>query len=256
MKPIIGITTYGRNEVPIDSRYYDAYYAVPAAYVDAVRRAGGVAVLLAPGEVDWTHALAALDGLVITGGADIEPARYGGDNEHPDLTRLAPDRDASDFALLQTLLDRVDAPTLCICRGMQVLNVALGGSMHEHIPDVQPVDIHRGDDDGWTVQPLTALADSKVATAMQAQQVATFSGHHQAVKKVAADLRVTATAPDGIIEALEHTAHPWLVGVQWHPECSAHEDETQQRLFDALVEKAKIYREQREQRTHQTTLIG
>ncbi|MEZ4707312.1 MAG: gamma-glutamyl-gamma-aminobutyrate hydrolase family protein [Caldilineaceae bacterium] len=256
MKPIIGITTYGRNEVPVDSSYYDAYFAVPAAYVDAVRRAGGVAVLLPPGEANWADALAALDGLVITGGADIDPARYGGDNAHPHLTRLAPDRDASDFALLHTLLAGVDAPTLCICRGMQVLNVALGGAMHEHIPDVQPVDIHRGEDGGWTVQPFTATADSKVAAAMQAQQAATFSGHHQAIKSVAAQLHVTASAPDGIIEALEHAAHPWLVGVQWHPECSAHEDVTQQRLFDALVEKARIYREQRDERIRQATPVG
>lgn len=255
MKPIIGITTYGRNEVPVESTYYEAYFSVPAAYVDAVRRAGGIAVLLPPGETSWRDALTALDGLVVSGGADIEPARYGGNNAHPHLTALSHERDESEFALMQTLVEGLDLPTLCICRGMQLLNVALGGSMHEHIPDVQQEDIHRGADGGWTVQPLTAVGDSKVAKAMQAQHVATYSGHHQAVKSVAPGLCVTATAPDGIVEALEHREHSWLVGVQWHPECSAHEDVTQQRLFEVLVEKARSYRDQREQQITQAAPV-
>ena len=239
MKPIIGITTYDRNEIKVDSRYYDAYFATPAPYVDAVRRAGGVPVLLPVGEPDWADALVAVDGLVLTGGADIHPTHYGGNPDHPALTRLAPNRDLSEFALIQLIVTRPDLPTLCICRGMQVLNVALGGAMYEHIPDVQLEDIHRGVDGGWAVQPLTALPTSRIAAAMQSTTVATYSGHHQAVKAVASNLQVTATAPDGVIEALEHTNHPWLVGVQWHPECSAAEDETQQRLFDTLIARAR-----------------
>lgn len=239
MKPIIGITTYDRNEVVVESRYYDAYFATPAPYIDAVRRAGGVPILLPTGEADWSEILATVDGLVISGGADIHPARYGGNPDHPSLTRLMPDRDQSEFALIERLIERVDLPALCICRGMQVLNVALGGAMHEHIPDVQPQDIHRSVDGGWAVQPLTALANSRVAIAMQCTTVATYSGHHQAIKEVAPPLQVTATAPDGVVEALEHNDHPWLIGVQWHPECSAADDKTQQRLFDALVEQAR-----------------
>jgi putative glutamine amidotransferase len=245
VKPIIGITTYGRNEIAVESRYYDAYFVIPAPYVDAVRRAGGVPVLLPVGEPDWADALGAIDGIVITGGADIHPAHYGGDPEHPQLTKFAIDRDASDMALVELLVAWPDLPALCICRGMQVLNVALGGAMYEHIPDVQPEDIHRSDDGGWAIQPLTALTNSRVALAMQCTEVATYSGHHQAVKAVAPKLQVTATAPDGIIEALEHTAHPWLVGVQWHPECSAAEDESQQRLFNVLVEQARTRRTRR-----------
>lgn len=239
MKPIIGITTYGRREIKVDSRYYDEYFATPAPYVDAVRRAGGVPVLLPVGELDWADALAALHGLVITGGADIHPDYYAGNAAHPRLTHLAPDRDASELALVNLLTDRPTLPTLCICRGMQILNVALGGSMHEHILDLQATDIHRSEDGFWTVQPLRANPDSKVAAAMQTTDVATYSGHHQAVNQVGTNLQVSATAPDGIIEALEHTEHPWLIGVQWHPECSADEDVTQQRLFDTLVEQAR-----------------
>lgn len=245
MKPIIGITTYDRNEIPIESRYYDGYFATPAPYVDAVRRAGGVPVLLPPGETDWRELLSTLDGLVISGGADIDPTHYGGNREHSALTNLVPCRDQSDFALIELLVQQPDVPTLCICRGMQVLNVALGGAMHEHIPDIQPEDIHRSADGGWAIQPLTAVPGSRVATAMQSTAVATFSGHHQAIKEVAPALQVTATAPDGIIEALEHSGHPWLVGVQWHPECSAADDESQQRLFDTLVQQAKMRRQQR-----------
>lgn len=242
MKPIIGITTYGRSETAVDLTYYDTYYAVPAAYVDAVRRAGGIPVLLPVGEPDWVDVLAAVDGVVVTGGVDIDPTRYGGNPTHASLTQLLPERDAFDFALINVLVNRPDVPTLCICRGMQVLNVALGGSMHEHIPDIQPADIHRDADGWWAVQPLTAQPGSRVATAMQETEVRTYSGHHQAVKTVAPGLQVTATAPDGIIEALEHTGHPWLVGVQWHPECSAAADVTQQRLFDTLVAKARELR--------------
>ena len=247
MKPIIGITTYGRNEIVVESRYYDAYFVLPAAYVDAVRRAGGVPILLPVGEPDWADALAAVDGVIITGGADIHPDHYKGNAEHPQLTNFVPDRDRSDLALVELLVEHPDLPVLCICRGMQVLNVALGGAMHEHIPDVQPEDIHRSNEGGWAVQSLTATPDSRVAAAMQSTIVATYSGHHQAVKHVAPNLAVTATAPDGIIEALEHTSHSWLVGVQWHPECSAAEDATQQRLFDALVEKARSRYDQRQQ---------
>ena len=245
MKPIIGITTYGRNEVLVESHYYDAYFVIPAAYVDAVRRAGGTPVLLPPGEMDWDALLAAVDGIVISGGSDIEPIHYGGDPAHPQLTKFVPDRDAADFALINGVVERLDLPALCICRGMQVLNVALGGSMHEHIPDIQSTDIHRSEDGGWAVQPLTADNGSRVAAAMGTTAVATYSGHHQAVKMVATGLQVTATAPDGIIEALEHSEHPWLVGVQWHPERSAADDVTQQQLFDALVEKARQRRERR-----------
>jgi len=239
VKPIIGITTYDRNEVVVESRYYDAYFATPALYIDAVRRAGGAPILLPTGETDWREILATIDGLVISGGADIHPARYGGNPEHPSLTHLMPARDRSECALIELVIKRVDLPALCICRGMQVLNVALGGAMHEHIPDVQAEDIHRGADGGWAIQPLTALADSRVARAMQSTTVATYSGHHQAVKDVAPMLQVSASSPDVIVDALYHSDHRWFIGVELHPECSAANDETQQRLFDALVEEAR-----------------
>ena len=122
---------------------------------------------------------------------------------------------------------------------MQVANVALGGTLHEHIPDVVNADIHRGEDKGWTVQPLQADSESLVAEVMGATDIATYSGHHQALDRLGDGLRVTATAKDGIIEAVELPEHPWFVCVQWHPEVTAAEDLTQQRIFEALVCEAQ-----------------
>ena len=238
-KPIIGLTTYGRDESRhIKSIYYDSFYYIPTDYVDAVRRAGGVPILLPPGEVDWQRWLDVVDGVVVIGGADVSPSEYGGNSEHPNLTPLDPERDRSEIDLIKVIADEKDRPILCICRGMQAFNVALGGTLHEHVPDVVEDDIHRGPDGGWTMQPLDAKPDSKLAQAMGAETVTTFSGHHQVVKEVAELAEVSAVAPDGLIEALEMKGHPWAIAVQWHPEKSAASDPTQQRLFDELVAAA------------------
>ncbi len=239
MKPIIAITTYGRYEKRLDSAYYDDYFVLPSLYVEAVRRAGGIPFLLVPGEEDWESTLAAVDGIVISGGADIHPDEYGGNAEHEELEITDRERDKSELTLVNHLLNGRHVPTLFICRGMQVLNVALGGSLYEHVADVHPEDIHRSENGGWTVQEAEVIGSSLLAEVMQATKVATFSGHHQAIKELAPDLRVSATAADGIIEAVEHVNIPWLIGVQWHPEITAAEDPSQQRLFDGLVREAR-----------------
>jgi putative glutamine amidotransferase len=236
--PVIGLTTYGRHENDFRTTHYSEWFAIPTLYVDAVRRAGGAPILLPPGEDKWEAILENVDGIILIGGGDIDPDNYGGDRNHPRLIRIDPERDASELALVELLVKRKSLPALCICRGMQVANVALGGTLHEHVADVVEKDIHRGPDKGWTVQRLHADHDSRVAAVMGETDVATYSGHHQALKSVAEGLRVTATAEDGIIEAIELPAHPWFICVQWHPEMSAAEDASQQRLFDALVEAA------------------
>lgn len=248
MKPIIGITTYGRYEKDLANPYYEYHFSLPALYIDALRRAGGLPFLITPGESDWEQVMATVDGLVISGGADIDPRRYGGDPSHPKLTRLDPERDEMELGLIRFLTDVTPAPTLCICRGMQVLNVALGGTLHEHVADVYPEDVHRSDDGGWTVQPVEVRPSSRLAEIMGATEVATYSGHHQGVKELAAPLQVVATASDGIVEAVEHPGVPWLVGVQWHPEITAADDPTQQRLFDELVAEAARVRAKRVRR--------
>ncbi|RMF80207.1 MAG: gamma-glutamyl-gamma-aminobutyrate hydrolase family protein [Chloroflexi bacterium] len=240
MKPIIGLTTYGRHEKAIKTPHYDGYFYIPALYIDAVRRAGGLPVLLPVGDDDLDELLQTVDGVIVIGGADIHPAEYNGNPNHAHLTQIDVERDASDLRLVRYLVEHKSHPTLCICRGMQVLNVALGGTLHEHIADVLDEDIHRSSDGGWAVQPVMVDADSLLASVMQTTEVATYSGHHQGVKDVADGLRVVAQAADGIVEALEMDApdSQFFIGVQWHPEVSAHEDPTQQRLFDALVEAA------------------
>ena len=237
-KPVIGITTGGRREDYIKSRHYDAFYSAPAPYVDAVRRAGGIALLLPPGDDDWREILPMLDGVVVTGGTDIDPFEYDGDRYNSHLLTFDHERDRSELSLVRILLAKRETPLLCICRGLQVLNVAAGGSLYEHIPDIRDDDIHRDEVGLWAMQQIEVEADSLIAGVMGATTMTTSSGHHQAVKAVGEGLRVVAVATDGIIEALEMPGHPWLIAVQWHPEVTAERDPTQQALFDALIKQA------------------
>ncbi len=238
-KAIIGITTGGRSEGYIRSRHYKEFYSVPALYVDAVRRAGGIPLLLPPGESEWERLLPTLDGVIITGGTDIDPAEYGGDRGNPHLLPADQERDRYELALARRLLDERETPLLCVCRGLQVLNVAAGGTLHEHIPDIRAEDIHRNEAGLWAMQEVHVESDSLTASVMGLTMLRASSGHHQAVKDLGAGLRVVASAADGIIEALELPGHPWLIAVQWHPEVTAARDPSQQALFDALVEKAR-----------------
>lgn len=232
MPPIIGITTKGQHELAVSNIYYKRLYTMPALYVEAVRRAGGIPLLIPPGDAYWKDILERVDAVIFSGGSDVSPARYGGDN-HPNLTTLDAERDETEIAMAQYLIT-TDKPILAVCRGMQMMNVALGGTLHPHIPDIREVDIHR-DNGGWTVHDVTVDDDSLLASVMGTTAVNTYSGHHQAVADIAPNLSVIATAPDGIVEALEHKSHPWMLAIQWHPEKSAATDPTQQALFDELV---------------------
>ena len=239
MKPIIGLTTYGYQEQNFVSEYYDHHYALPKEYIDSVTRAGGVPLLIPPNGVDGEALRPIIDGLIVTGGTDVSPVHYQGDTENEKV--LAPDaeRDAAEIALIHHAMAGMDIPVLCICRGMQILNVALGGTLHAHIPDIRNNDIHRETDGGWILHDCIVQPGSRLGGIMDADRVNTFSGHHQAVDTVGAGLEVAAQAPDSIVEALIAPAHPWLIGVQWHPEKSTASDPTQQSLFDELVRVAK-----------------
>ena len=236
MQPLIGLTMYGRIERPAPSEHYEEHYSVPAVYVQAIRRAGGVPLLLPPGEGHTGRWLDVVDAVVVAGGTDIDPVRYGA---VPTSAVLAADRerDESEISLTLEAIER-DVPTLFVCRGMQILNVALGGTLHPHIPDLGIGDIHRDREGYWAYHEIEVVGGSRVAEAMGSTSVMTYSGHHQAIDSVADGLTVTASAPDGIIEALEVDDASWTVAVQWHPEMSAHDDPTQQALFDTLVECA------------------
>lgn len=171
-RPVVGITTYGRVERPTPNAHYSAFYTMPVAYVDAVRNAGAVPVLIPPGDngaLDW---LDRIDAWVIAGGTDIDPDRYGAPRQ-PSVLDPDPERDRSEIALTEELLAR-DLPTLFVCRGMQVLNVALGGTLHAHIPDLGQGDIHRDDDGLWIQHEIAVESGSLLAQAMGAIKVSTL----------------------------------------------------------------------------------
>jgi len=227
--PLIGITTYGRDD-------HDTF-SLPAAYVDAVRRAGGIPVLIPPGEAHLALLMARLDGLILAGGGDIDPAHYNG-QEHATIYMVDAERDSSELDLVRRVVES-GVPTLGICRGVQVINVALGGTLIEHLPDeVGDAIAHRLPPRSPARHLVEIQPQSQLAAILGRVQVEPASWHHQALRQPAAGLTVVAQAADGAIEAVEMLGHPWLVAVQWHPEITAAVDPVQQQLFDALVAAA------------------
>jgi putative glutamine amidotransferase len=234
--PLIGITTYGRNE--------QGAFALPGAYIDAVRRAGGIPLLIPPGEKHLEQVLAQLDGVIFSGGGDLDPAHYNGAN-HETIYMTDSERDRTELELAQRVAES-DVPTLGICRGIQVLNVALGGTLIEHLPDEVGEELaHRLPPRLPSRHLIHIDPGSRLAGILDGDAVDPTSWHHQAIRQAAPSLRVVAHAPDGTVEAIELPNHPWFVGVQWHPEITAAEDAQQQRLFDALVAAARQRRAQR-----------
>jgi putative glutamine amidotransferase len=227
--PIIGITTYGRDR---SGNFY-----LPGAYVEAVRKAGGVPILLPPGESKPDQILQLVDGLVFSGGGDIDPAVYGG-SSHPSISRVDPERDAFEIALARKVL-RKDTPVLGICRGSQLLNVATDGDLVTHVPDEFGFEVlHQGANGEEKEHLVQIVPQSRLAQIVGVSELSVVSKHHQAPRKIASAWRIVARAEDGVIEALEYEKHPWMVAVLWHPELSF-EEAHHQRLFDAFVKAAK-----------------
>ncbi len=228
--PLIGLTTYGRSA--------DNRYTLPVEYLDAVRRAGGVPVLLAPGEPHWATVLDVLDALILTGGGDIDPGRYGGRHLQTSYG-VDQERDTLELALARHVIAS-GMPTLGICRGAQILNVVQGGTLIEHIPDeIGETVLHRAPPREPIPHSVRLKPQSRLAQILGRDEINVTSWHHQAPRNVAAGFEVVAHAPDGTIEAIEMPDHPWLVAVQWHPELTAASDPLQQRLFDAVVEATR-----------------
>lgn len=213
-------------------------FAVPEPYVAAIRRAGArPAILTAPDDADASEILAPFDGLLLLGGGDVEPSRYGGP-AHGEVYGVEPDRDELEIRLLREA-DRLGMPALCICRGIQVLNVAFGGSLLVHLPDVPGLGEHRGASYGQAVTHQVKLQPgSRVALATGAEVLACSSHHHQGLDGLGEGLVAVGWSEDGLVEAVERE-RGWIVGVQWHPEETADRDPAQQALFDALVERAR-----------------
>jgi putative glutamine amidotransferase len=245
-RPLIAVVAYHLAQDRV-ARWPEGGYGVPKLYLDALRRAGARTAILSPGEEGTPEEiLEPFDGLLLVGGGDIDPARYGGgSSEH--LYGIEPDRDGFEIELVRTA-DRIALPTLCICRGLQVMNVAFGGTLHQHLPDVPGLIEHGVPIEGTlTIHDVDPAAGSRLAAVTKAGPLASASHHHQGIDRLGDGLEATGRTEDGLIEAIERVVPdqqdpraPWMVGVQWHPEETAEHDPAQQSLFDALFLLARL----------------
>lgn len=238
-QPVIAVTTYRQQAV---MGVWDVEAAfLPAGYFASVTGTGAGAVLLPPqpplaGFI--ARVLDSVDGLVMAGGRDVNPERYG---QTPGEFTDKPDtvRDEWEFALLEAALER-NLPVLAICRGMQVLNTLKGGTLHQHVPDVVGDDSYQLGGGKFTEKTMTVTPGSALASALGgADSVVGHVYHHQAVDRVGAGLTVSARSDDGIIEALDIDGAAFGVAVQWHPEVTSTQDS---RLFESLTAAAQKYR--------------
>jgi putative glutamine amidotransferase len=228
--PLVGVTTY--RERAAWSAWDRAAALIPVTYVESVARAGGVPVLLPPTDDDVLGAadsvVEVLDALVLVGGGDVDPARYG-QQRHAATGGVDARRDACELALAGAALD-VDLPVLAICRGMQVLNVLLGGTLVQHLPEILPGDAHRPAAGCFSDVEVHTEPGSIVAEVL-GEKAAVRCSHHQGIDALGDGLTPTAHATDGVVEAVELTSARFVVGVQWHPE-----EEVDLRLFHALLD--------------------
>ena len=232
-RPVIGITTYAQEATWGVWRLPAAL--IPLDYVDAVERAGGRPVLIPPSERGVSETLETLDGIVFSGGADIDPSLYGAD-AHPETDTPQARRDAGEMALLEAALER-DMPTLAICRGFQLLNIARGGDLVQHLPEAVGSDEHKQVPGVFAQHPVEVKDGTRLAS-MVDPRVDVTSHHHQGIGRLGEGLVEAAWAGDGTLEGVEDPSRRFLVGVQWHPEAGENEA-----LFENLVEEARAYRE-------------
>lgn len=241
MAPVIGITASIDHRSPA----FGETYSLTRKYAEGVRQAGG-APLIVPHNLD-TDSLRAvvdrLDGVLLSGGGDIDPVWFG-EAAHPATGEIEPDRDRVELTLARWVVER-DVPFLAICRGIQVLNVALGGSLVQDIPSQIPEAVQHSFDRKTTprdylAHPVKIDPNSQLARVMQLQAAQTNSWHHQSIKQVADGLQVTAVAPDGVIEAVEVPGRRYAIGVQWHPEWLFEARVEHRRLFEELVRAAGV----------------
>ena len=235
-RPIVGITTY---LTPARFGVWEEESAlIPAVYVRAVEAAGGRALLVPPTMEGIEETLDALDGLLFSGGSDLDPKLYGQES-HAETDGVVPERDRAEIALLQAALER-DMPVLAVCRGSQVLNVARGGDLVQHLPDVVGDEKHKHTPGVFADHDVDLVSGTRVQQIL-GDHAPVKSHHHQGYGQLGEGLREAARADDGTIEALEDPSRRFALGVLWHPE--AGEDFA---LFEALVEEARAYHEARE----------
>ena len=243
MKPLIGVTTSElrpgelatlrrRGEPP------GPEMALGMTYVRAIEAVGALPVVMPPlSPADVPALVARLDGLVLSGGPDLAPAAYA-QQPHAELGETEPGLDAFEYAVAREAL-RLELPVLAICRGAQALNVALGGTLHQHLPDVVGEEIaHRQSENGRRATHLVdVLPGSRLAAVLGTTRLSVNSFHHQAVDRLGTGLRVCAQAPDGTIEGIEHCSLPFVLAVQWHAEMLVNRP-AHRALFDELAAAA------------------
>ena len=230
MRPLIGVTTSelrpsGMSTLRRQGEPDHPEMALGMTYLQAIERAGGVPVVLPPCVSDLEALMARLDGVCLSGGPDLDPGAYGATDRHAELGPTEPSLDAFELALARAAVER-GMPLLGICRGAQTLNVACGGTLHQHVPG------HRQGESGrHATHDVEVLAGTRLATLLGAGTLGVNSFHHQAVDRLGDRLRISACAADGTVEGIE--ADGFVLGVQWHAETLA-----DGRLFEALVTAA------------------
>lgn len=229
-KPVVGITTY---LTPATWGAWQLEAAlVPASYVRSVVRAGGVPLLVPPGAAH-EETLDSVDGLIFSGGSDLDPELYS-EQAHAETNGWVRERDDFELGLMQAALAR-DVPLLAICRGSQVLNVALGGDLEQHVPDRVHTNVHKETPGVFADHDVAVLPGTRLSSII-GDRAGVKSHHHQGYGGLGAGLREAARAPDGTVEALEDAARRFTLGVLWHPE-----EGEDLALFEALVREAGAY---------------
>ena len=221
------------------TRWWDGAFAVQSACVELLSRAGAAVIILtAPDPRPPERILGSVDGLFLVGGADVDPLRYAA-QRHPRVYGLDPRRDEFEINLVRAA-DRMKVPTLAICRGAHVVNVAFGGDLIQHLPEMDGL-VNHGQPNGGepAVHDVKVANPSRLAACCNQNVLRRCSSHHhQAVGRVAEGFVPVGWTDDGLVEALERE-EGWMVAVQWHPEETASEDPVQQALLSSLVDKAR-----------------
>src|SRR5215207_3807362 len=245
LAPVIGVTATLKEDVDsVAHRPLGSFVRVDMDYVNGVAQAGGIPMILAPMPGMAEEVAGRIDGLLLCGGSDLDPGYYD-EEPIPELDVTIPERDAFEMALVEQALER-GIPVFGICRGLQVLNVALGGTLYQDLPSQLHPDLiaHRQRVPKWQwSHEVEVDGNSKVAGIMETDEIRVNSYHHQAIKDLSGDLVAVAHSSDGVIEAAEspNLSERWLVGVQWHAEAMRDAGTQNRNLFRAHVSAAERY---------------
>jgi putative glutamine amidotransferase len=241
-KPIIGITPSPMDDKQSHGSF--TRYAAATTYTEAVEAAGGVPLVIPPQVGNIEEILSVVDGLLLSGGGDIDPERYGDTEVHDRTYGIHELRDELELALVREAVER-DIPLLCICRGIQILNVALGGTLIQDVPDQYSTQVeHAQQNAGITKEDPSHIVNATPGSLLErtygSSTIEVNSFHHQAIKDLAPDLEINGVAADEIVESVHRPGNAWILGVQWHPEMMFRAHPEHLKPFEALVEQSSL----------------